>query len=192
MPTPTGQTLTTMAVADGVAAELTTPADSTVWSEPTISVFRGWLPAPKESDLQGTVYLAVIALGRARARGHTPPTENTPRPGRTIRAAVRSTHRVKILLQTLLPGSPADYDGPGGRIDQLASFLMQVDDYWNVRGRQVNQIIGVNLIDNVPTGKPTGVEFWESELNIYRPKAVDEKLTLVGELDLTFSEATPW
>jgi hypothetical protein len=182
MPTPTGQTLTTMAVADGVAAEITTPADSTVWTEPTITVKRQWLPTPSDSALN-VPYISVIALGRGR-RGREPDPAPTPKSGRFTRATIRSTHRVKVVCQARISSDPAVYDGPGGRIDQLAAFLMQVEDYWNVKHRQVNAITGL-------TGK-TGVVLWESSVTLYDPKAVDTNMLFVGEIDLAFSEITPW
>ena len=182
MPDPTGQTLTTMAVADGVAAEITTPADSTVWTEPTITVVRRWLPTPNNADLN-VVYLSVIALGRGR-RGHEQDPGGVPKSGRFTRGSIRSTHRIKIQMQARISSDAAVYDGPGGRIDQLAAFLSQIEDYWNVKHRQVNAISGL-------TGK-TGVVLWESSVTLYDPKAVDTNMLFAGEIDLAFSEITPW
>ena len=182
MPDPTGQTLTTMAVADGVAAEITTPADATVWTEPTITVVRRWLPTPNNADLN-VVYLSVIAMGRGR-RGHGQDL-GVPKSGRFTRGSIRSTHRVKVVCQARISSDPAVYDGPNGRIDQLAAFLMQVEDYWNVKHRQVNAITGLT------TGK-TNVVLWESSVVLYDPKAVDTNMLFAGEIDLAFSEITPW
>src|ERR1019366_10149737 len=183
MPAPTGQTLTTMAVADGVATEITTPADATVWTEPTITVKRQWLPTPNNADLN-VVYLSVIALGRGR-RGHEQDPGGVPKSGRFTRGSIRSTHRVKVACQARISSDPAVYDGPNGRIDQLAAVLMQVEDYWNVKHRQVNAITGLT------TGK-TNVVLWESSVVLYDPKAVDTNMLFAGEIDLAFSEITPW
>ena len=183
MPAPTGQTLTTMAVADGVATEITTPADATVWTEPTITVVRRWLPTPNNADLN-VVYLSVIALGRGR-RGHEQDPGGVPKSGRFTRATIRSTHRIKVQMQTRISSDAAVYDGPGGRIDQLAGFLSQIEDYWNVKHRQVNAIAGLT------TGK-TGVLLWESSIKFYEPDAAATNMLFAGEIALAFSEITPW
>src|ERR1019366_2326613 len=183
MPDPTGQTLTTMAVADGVAAEITTPADSTVWTEPTITVVQTWLPTPENSDLN-VPYISVIAIGRG-SRGREPAPSPTPKSGRFTRATIRTTHRLKLICQARISSDPAVYDGPRGRVTQLAAFLMQIEDYWNVKHRQGNSIAGLT------TGK-TGVVFWESSVEIYDPSKLATNMLFAGQVDLAFSEITPW
>ena len=88
-------------------------------------------------------------------------------------------------MQTRISSDPAVYDGPGGRIDQLAGFLSQIEDYWNVKHRQVNAIAGLT------TGK-TGVLLWESSIKFYEPDAAATNMLFAGQVDLAFSEITPW
>jgi len=172
----TPQTLTTMAIADGVAAEIQTPADATVWSQSGFRCRRSWLPTPSAEE-QKTLQVDVIALGRVRV----PKAGIVPTPGRETRGLLRSGHRIKVQMQKAISTAPATYDA---ELDALAAFLMQVDDYWNAAHRKVAAIPGI-------IGDPH-VTLMESSLVIYEPRKVDTQALWAGEILLTFTEATAW
>ncbi|HZZ77191.1 MAG TPA: hypothetical protein VFE62_01650 [Gemmataceae bacterium] len=182
MPTPTGQTITVSMVSDAVAATIATPADGTVWSETIGKSESTWFPTPIKADLADSkIYVGVVALQRSRS-GSNP---DEPDRGRTARGLLASSHRVRIVMQGLVPADAASRDA---RCRELADFFQQVQDYWT-KARRTLTIRGT-----LTNGDPFTAEAkaYPASPVVFDTRALGSDTVMAATMDFDFWLTEAW